>query len=364
MNINTLSKSLVLLGLLGLGSLPSYAQKLPLYIGTYTSGSQSEGVYLYNFNQKNGEATFQQSIAMSNPSFLARNGHILYAVNEDTEGKVTAYNLKTNQILSQMDTGGAHPCHIAYSTAFPILLVSNYSGGSLSMYSLEKDGAIRRLEQHIQFTSSSVDKQRQDAAHIHSAFFSKNGKRAYVSDLGADLIYEYGIEKHDDTYTLKELSCIEVKKGGGPRHLTFTKDENVLYSVLELTGEIEVLRKVGGNWESHQVIPIYDNYFEGEQGAADIKISQDGKYVYATNRGAANVIVTYEVLKDGKLKQVQVLPVGGISPRNLNLSPNNKWLFVGNQESQQVSIFEINRDGSLHKSSHEIKVPKPVCVIF
>ena len=364
MKIKSLYKSLVLLGLVCVGTDHSYAQKIPMYIGTYTSGSNSEGVYIYDLNVKSGTSSLKQVIPMSNPSFLARKGDILYAVNEDIQGKVTAYDLKNNVVLSQLETGGAHPCHVAYSNSLPILLVSNYSGGSLSLYSLEQNGAIRKLEQHIQYSSSSVNKERQNAAHIHSAFLSEDGKRAYVSDLGGDLIYEYAILKDGDDYKLEELSRIQTKLGGGPRHMSFGRGNEIIYSVLELTGEVEVFRNQNGAWKSIQVLPMFDTNFKGNQGAGDIKTSKNGKHVYATNRGDANVVLTYKVMKGGELLLENILSVDGNSPRNLNMTPNNKWLFIGNQESNAVSVFKIGKNGRLKLSAEKIQIPKPVCVVF
>lgn len=364
MKIKSLYKSLVLLGLVCICNEHSYAQKLPMYIGTYTSGSKSDGVYIYDFDLKNGTSAFKRSIPMSNPSFLSRKENILYAVNEDMQGKVIAYDLKNDKILSQHETGGAHPCHVAYSSSLPVLLVANYSGGSLTLYSLDDNGGIRKQEEHIQYTSSSINKDRQNNAHIHSAFFSEDGKRAYVSDLGGDFIYEYAIVKNSNNYSLKELSRIQTKLGGGPRHLSFSKNGNFIYSVLELTGEVEVFCQDNGTWRSLQVLPMFEDNYQGNQGAADIKTSNNGKYVYATNRGAANVVATYEVRKNGELSLVDVIPVDGTSPRNLNLTPDNKWLLIGNQESSAVTVFKIDKHGRPKPTNNKIAIPKPVCIIF
>ena len=364
MKIKLLYKTLVLLGFMGVCAEQSHAQKFPMYVGTYTSRSESDGVYVYDFDLKNGESTLRKSISTSNPSFLTRKGDILYAVNEDAQGKVIAYDLNRDKLISQHETGGAHPCHVAYSSSLPVLLVSNYSGGSLTLYSLDANGGIRNADQHIQYSSSSVNKDRQNHAHIHSSFFSADGKRVYVSDLGGDFIYEYEIIQSADAYSLKELSRIQTKLGGGPRHISFSKNGNHIYTVLELTGELEVFLQDNGVWRSLQVLPIFEKNYKGTQGAADIKTSKNGKYVYATNRGEANVVATYKVRKNGELSLVDVTSVGGKSPRNINLTPDNKWLLVSNQESNAVTVFKIDKHGVPKITKNKIAVPKPVCIIF
>jgi len=51
-------------------------------------------------------------------------------------------------------------------------------------------------------------------------------------------------------------------------------------------------------------------------GAADIHVSPDGKYLYATNRGTANDITCFGILKNGHLKFIQQTSVLGMGPRN------------------------------------------------
>lgn len=340
------------------------SQIKPMYIGTYTSNG-SEGVYIYNFNEDTGEADFVKSISMSNPSFLARNSSILYAVNENVNGGLTAYDIDKAKLLNEMSTDGAHPCHVSVSPEEPVVVVSNYSGGSLVLYSINDDGSIKRQEDFLKFEKSSINKERQTKSHVHSAFFSKDGQYLFVSDLGGDLIYKILIDKQDSGYTFNLLEEIKVKSGGGPRHVVISDDAKRLYVVLELTGELEVLEQGMNGWVSQQIVPIYSDGFAGAHGAADIKMSSDGKYIYTTNRGTSNEIAAYKVLKNGTLKLEQVLPVEGNSPRNVQLSPNNKWVIVSNQLSGSVSFFKRNsRTGKLSSTAHKLSIPSPVCVVF
>ncbi|MCA5006194.1 lactonase family protein [Sphingobacterium bovistauri] len=349
--------------LLLLFSTTLHAQVYKMFVGTYTSNSESEGVYVYNFDEVSGEAVLHKTIQMSNPSFLARRGDVLYAVNEDSEGMVTVFNLKDDKVVSHVPTKGAHPCHISLSPKDPIAVVSNYSSGSLTLLSLNEDGSINKIDDLIKFNGSSVNKSRQKQSHIHSAFFTKDGNKVYVSDLGADLIYIFAIERRFGEFKFHKVGEIKTKLGGGPRHLTFSKDEKMLYSVLELTGEIEVFQLKGGKWMSKQILPMYPNNFKGEQGGADIKIDNQSKYIYATNRGTANLIYQYKITNTGILKTKSYSSVQGDSPRNLNISPSGKFILLSNQKSNGVNIFD-NKTPMSNKRYFNLKIFKPVCVIF
>lgn len=340
-----------------------HAQVSKMYVGTYTSESESKGVYVYDFDEKSGKAVLSKTISMSNPSFLARNKNMLYAVNEDVHGMVTVYDLEQDRIMSHASTKGAHPCHIALSPKDPIAIVSNYSSGSLCLYSLKDDGSLDKMDDFIEFKGSSIDSTRQNESHIHSAFFTNDGSQVYVSDLGADLIYVLQVDISGDNYKLRKVDEIKTKLGGGPRHLTFSKNENTLYSILELTGEIEVFVKTKSKWMSKQIIPMYPKNFDGQHGGADIKISKNGKYVYATNRGTANLLYKYKIKRSGRLKTSTFSSVFGDSPRNVNLSPQEKRILISNQSTNNITI--IDNKFNLSKNNYiKIAIPKPVCVIF
>lgn len=362
--MKTIANFFVLLSLM-LGGSPyaTYAQHTKMYVGTYTSNSDSKGVYIFDFDEKTGQAILSSTIVMSNPSFLARKGNILYAVNEDTQGQLSAYDLEKGILLNQYSTEGMHPCHVALSPVIPVAVVSNYSSGSLCLYSLNEDGSIAHMDDFLQFKGSGPDKKRQEGPHIHSAFFTKDGSEVYVSDLGTDKIYVFSIEQRDGKYKFVKRHEIPTKAGGGPRHLAFSEDQQTFYSILELTGEVQVFRKSANEWKSVQILPLYSPGFDGEHGGADIKITEDGSYVLATNRGTANVLCIYEILKDGKLKKRQITSVLGDSPRNLNVSPSSNHVFITNQNTNNLIILPFQQ-GKVGEKLQEIEIPKPVCVIF
>ena len=51
----------------------------------------------------------------------------------------------------------------------------------------------------------------------------------------------------------------------------------------------------------------------------------------------------------------------GKSPRDINIVGN--YMFSANEQSDNVTIFKISDDGTLHKIDSEIKIPSPVCVL-
>jgi len=348
-----------------------YAQstKIPLYVGSYTSENGSKGIYEFEFDTQTADATLVRETSTPSPSFIARNKNILLAANELTDGNqsVSSFEITKDglKFINKLGTDGSAPCHVVLGKDGKFAVVSNYLGGALNLYALSEKGEILSKDDTKLYNGSSVNKNRQEASHVHSAFFGPDN-HLYVSDLGADKIYILDIKKNEaGRYKFQEVGTIDVKKGGGPRHIAFHPKGKYLYSLMEMTGDIEVFEKKNNTWESVQLTSMRDAGFTGESGAADLKLSADNKFLYATDRIDANTITVFSVGKNGKLKQVQVSSVMGKGPRNFNFSPDERFVLVANQLTDEIVVF--NRDkksGKLTDSGKRIKASKPVCVLF
>ena len=100
-------------------------------------------------------------------------------------------------------------------------------------------------------------------------------------------------------------------------------------------------------------------------GAADIHLSPDGKYLYATNRGTANDISCFLVKNDGTLIFKQQISTEGIGPRNFAITPDGNYLFVANQRTDNIVVFKRDlKTGQLTDSGKRLEVGAPVCLIF
>ena len=108
-------------------------------------------------------------------------------------------------------------------------------------------------------------------------------------------------------------------------------------------------------------MPAGDTSFAG---SADIHVSPDGKFLYASNRAESNTIAIFSInQKNGKLSPVGHQSTLGKTPRNFNFDPAGNFLLVANQNSDQVVIFKINKEtGLLTDTGNRIDVGKPVCL--
>jgi 6-phosphogluconolactonase len=346
--------------------------KFNLLVGTYTNKCQSNGIYVYEFDANNGEFKLKNSSEnVVSPSYLSvsADNKFIYAVNENgTQSSVSAfgYNSTSGKLtfLNKNDALGADPCHLINDDKN--VIVANYSGGSIVVYKKKADGSITEVQQLIQHEGKGVNAARQEKAHVHQVVFSPDKKFVLSNDLGLDkvFIYKYNPSSKNEILTLKE--SVDVKSGSGPRHLTFSKDGKFVYLIQELDATLTTFSyDKTGSLKRIAETSILPKGFTGGTGAAAIKISPDGNFLYVTDRVDANSIAVYKILKDGKIEQVEQLSTLGKGPRDFAIDPTGNYLLVGHQYTNDVIIFKRDKTtGKLTDTGKRIELCSPVGLIF
>ena len=357
-----------------LSSLYGTSQNFYLLIGTYT-GTGSKGIYVYNFNAQTGKAKWVSNTDSStNPSYitLSHSGNFLYAVNETNganPGKVSAYSFnRKNGNLTYLNTelsGGDDPCYVAVSNNDKWIAVANYSGGNVSVLPINKNGSLRPISQLIQDAGSSVNKARQEKAHVHESVFSPDNAYLLTPDLGTDkvMIYQFNSSLSKPLHP-SSPAFVTAAPGSGPRHITFSPNKKFAYLIHELSGTVTAYSYSTGKLKEIQELPTHPEGFKGVIGSAEVFVSPDNKFLYASNRGDENNIAIFSInAVTGKLKLVGYQSVFGKAPRNFIIDPTGNYLLVANQDSDNIVIFKRDKKtGLLEATQDQIKLPKPVCL--
>ncbi|RYY68938.1 MAG: lactonase family protein [Chitinophagaceae bacterium] len=348
-------------------------KKYYMLIGTYT-GTGSKGIYVRSFDSRSAESGPVDSVETSNPSFLtvSANQKSVYAVHENANesgkgGSVTAFsfNRKTGVLKAtgSQSSEGKHPCYLALDKTNAWLAVGNYSSGNLAILPVRKDGGIDAAVTTMQHNGSGPDK-RQASAHVHSTMFSQDNRFLFVNDLGIDKVITYRFNQRSGQLSFHASTSIAA--GSGPRHMALHPTKSVAYLLNELTGSINVfsynIKDV--QLAEMQTIPSVKAGFTGFAGSADIHISADGKFLYASNRGEANDIGIFAINKTtGLLTLIAHQSVLGKAPRNFSIDPSGKFLLVANQDTNEIVLFLRNKKtGLLTDTGKRISVLKPVCI--
>lgn len=344
-----------------------------MILGTYTS-DDSNGLYVYKIDTVTGKSEYISETPVANPSYLAldESENYVYAVTEDDGIETSAANAfsfdkKTGTLkyINKQLTKGAAPCYINVDKEGRHVITANYSGGNLSVFKVSNDGGLNPVTQVIGFDGTGFDPERQEQPHIHCVKYSPDEKYLFATDLGLDKIHKFEVLKDtQDTVHLKHGNpeAYDLKAGSGPRHLVFHPNNKYAYLITELSGEVVVYNYDDGNLEEIQVIEA-DSL--NAQGSADIHVSPDGKFVYASNRLQADGIAIFSVdLSNGRLTKVGYHKTGE-HPRNFAITPNGNLLLVANRDSNQIQVLKRNTEtGLLEDTGNDINLSKPVCIKF
>jgi 6-phosphogluconolactonase len=153
--------------------------------------------------------------------------------------------------------------------------------------------------------------------------------------------------------------------GDGPRHISFNPTKPFVYAVQELTGSVTVLSFKNGTLSKLQQIDMFEKPSNKKSGAADIHLSPDGKFLYASNRADYNDLAMYKVGTNGLLTWVGSQSTLGLAPRNFAIDPTGNFLLAANQNSNEIVVFKRNKKtGLLNDTGNRIAVGRPVCIQF
>jgi 6-phosphogluconolactonase len=350
-----------------------------VYVGTYT-GTGSEGIYAYRFNPASGELKSIGLVAKTdNPSFLVMdaNGKFLYAVNEldsfqqKASGAISVFSINKEtaalQLMQQIPSLGAAPCHVSLDKSGRYLLVANYNGGNAAVFPIASDGTLGQQSAFIQNSGSSINAARQTGPHAHFIQVTNDNNYAMIADLGIDQVIVQKFDSNAGTLTPLDSGFVKVTPGSGPRHLAYAPDGKFVYVLNELTSSISAFTfdQSSGKMNEIQVLSTLPDNFSGSNSTAEIAIDAQGKFLYASNRGDDTIAIYSIDNSDGKLTFIDRIPTGGKTPRHFEIDPSGQWLFAANQNSDNIVVFKIDQtNGQLILQSEISGISSPVCVRF
>ena len=338
-----------------------------LFIGTY-SRRGSVGIYTALFEK--GKLSLTEAAEAGNPSFLAvhPNSRFLYAVNENPEGGVTAFEITETSGLKELNsspTGGSSPCHLAVDPSGTCLIVVNYGTGSIRRYPITHDGSLGQAGELIQHEGSGPNEVRQKGPHAHSVTIDEEGKFAYVCDLGLDRVVIYRLDNAEGC--LRFEKSVSVHPGAGPRHFAFSPDGQFAYVINELDSTITVLRRDPDTeiLVVEQTLSTLPDEFTGESHCADVHVHPSGRFLYGSNRGHDSLALFTVNGHSGELTFAGTYSTQGRKPRNFAIDPSGQYLLAANMDTDTIVVFKIDESsGRLNPTGETLDVPSPVCLLF
>jgi len=270
-------------------------------------------------------------------------------------------------LLNQVASGGADPCYVSLDKTGKHVLVANYSGGSVAVFPVLKDGRLGEASAFVQHQGSGANKERQEGPHAHWIQTSPDNRLAAVSDLGLDELVLYRFDAAKGSLVPNDPPFVKVSPGSGPRHAAFHPNGKFVYVLNEMQSTVVVFSydPSTATLKTLQQLSTLPKDFTGQNDTAELAVHPSGKFLYASNRGHHSIAIFSIDSVKGTLTPTGHVATGGKTPRNFAIDPTGKYLLAANQASDDIVIFRINLvTGNLTRTGQVVEIPSPVDVAF
>jgi 6-phosphogluconolactonase len=382
------------------------ADKAPLiaYVGTYTSAlpiirpgqvdlpaGNGRGIHLFDVDRVTGalapRGVFEQT---TSPSCLALNssGTRLYSANEtermadNDSGSISSFAIERAtgklKLLNTVSSGGAGPAYLSVHPSGRFVLVANYFGGSVAVVPILSDGSLGAASD-VKTNAGTVGPKKatnappgsfaisgHDLPHAHMIEADPSGRFVLCADLGLDQILVWKFDDRAGILSPNDPAAISLPPGDGPRHFVFHPNGRWFYSLQEEGSNIVLFDydSAKGRLSSRQTISSLPPGFAGSSFASEIRVSADGRFVYAGNR-LHDGIAIFSVGESGALTFVAEEWTRGDYPRSFNFDPAGSFLYSCNQRGDNIAAFRVDRkSGGLAFTGHFTPVGNPSIIVF
>ena len=221
-------------------------------------------------------------------------------------------------------------CYLTVDRGGRHLLMASYPGALLASLALDARGAAIAPPQQIVPTGPAA----------HCVIQDTPGRFVYATSLGADGIMRFAFDAASGR--LHDMVTADLPHGTGPRHLQLSTDGRLLYVLCELDGSVGVFAVDAdtGLLQGRQILRTHAEGFSQAQ-AADVHLSPDGRFLYASERRTHTLTAWRIAPEDGSLTLAGAWPTEA-GPRGFAIDPSGAFLLAAGQQSDHLSVYRID----------------------
>jgi 6-phosphogluconolactonase len=317
----------------------------------YVGSSDSQDVTVLEL-KANGDLTPVETTAVPGPAkpggslplAVSPDKKLLYAGlrNEPYSVVTFAINAKTGK-LTKVGPGplADSMAYISTDRTGKFLLSASYGGNKVTVNPIGPNHVVEPAQQTMATEPNA-----------HCIVADPTNHYVLHTSLGGDVVYQEKFDAKTGKLTPNDPPTVSVKAKAGPRHLVFSPNKKFVYLVNELDASIYVFpwdAKTGTLKKETQVTTALPKGFSGKPWAADIHITPDGKFLYASERTTSTLAAFSVDTKTGALTSIDSYPTEK-QPRGFNIDPSGRYLLSVGQLSNSLTSYSIDkRTGKLTK---------------
>lgn len=309
----------------------------------YVSIDDQGVIVIFRIDNQSGDLIFVKSIPAGGkpgPFIIDQTHKLLYAAISSNK-TVRSFRIDENtgdlSLLGSVDISW-NPTFISTDRKGRYLLLTFFSDNKTSVFSIAENGAVQSGA--IQVLSAE--------RNPHSILIDKSNQFVFVPCRTAEAIQQYRFNEVSGLLSSNVPDKIASPDSTGPRHIASHPFLGMVYVVNEfgrsvtgykidaMNGTLTKLQTLTMQPEDPQNLAIV-----GNQGGADIKITPDGRFLYATNR-VPDKIVAYEIDElTGYITFIENYATEKL-PRSFDIDPSGKFIYVGGQSSGKIAAYRID----------------------
>ena len=336
------------------------------YVGTYTPNGG--GIYLFRIDRATAALMQMQVVDdIKNPSWLAINPAQtrLYAISEIDnyqgahDGAVVTYAIDPTSMqltrLSAVGSSGTSPAHVSVHPSGKFVFVANYGGGNVAVFPVAGDGTLgpasdvrpsvgpRHHARAIDDPPGQFAVSDHDSPHLHMVAADPTGQFVIANDAGLDLTLIWRLDAQGGRLLPAEAPVLVAPPGSAPRHFAFHPNGKFFYNLYEHDARVVVYDYDAsrGAMRLKQSVSTLPPHFAGSNLASGIVISPDGRFLYVGNRLHSSIAI-FAIAEDGQLRTSYETWTHADSPRSIALDPAGDIMFSCNQRSDSLTSFRVN----------------------
>lgn len=188
------------------------------------------------------------------------------------------------------------------------------------------------------------------APNAHAILAAPSNRFVLHTSLGGDVIHQHRLDPETGRLSPNDPPNVHVEPGAGPRHLVFSPDGRFVYLLNELDGSIYVFPYDAASGTLAAPIEIARALPEGFAGtpwAADIHVTPDGRFLYASERTSSTLAAFRVEVDRGMVTALGSWPTA-TQPRAFAIDPAGRYLLAAGQRSNSLTSHAIDpRTGAL-----------------
>lgn len=377
------------------------AKNIYAVVGTFAMKPGSiRGIHTFRYEPETAQFTaigdFRTEINAGQRTYN-KEKDVCYITHESKDrdgGKILSFKLNHEtgepEWLNEKYTCSTLPSFVTLDKTGKYLLVPHHTSDNIVVKTVRNEDGSITFEDHCDSCTIVVFKVNEDGSigdicdiyekepkrengvinsisRYHNCIQSPDGKLVLVCDKGNDVMDCFKFDA--ECGKLTHVNEVYVEEHAHPRYAIFHPELPVVYQNCEASAFIHVWNydSETGEMKRIQKLPLLADEAEAaawtKEGAADLVMSTDGKYLYASVRGL-NVLTVFAIGEDGTLAFLQNIDCQGKNPRGLCLSPDEKYLFSLNRDSDCIARFERGEDGTLEAAGCETYCGLPGNMMF